>query len=228
MSRRWDINSSQAYANPGARDGLRAWNTVLKTKSNIQLISWQVLKTNNRLICNDWKESAERLLKDNLFFSLISFRALGARDFSCAAHGVGLWPKMCRPTLKLPARAWKKLSYQGTNVAKRWAFNVQQTLFQQYHANEHEMDISVSLYIPHALGTNTQYPRVVSNISPTQCNAKGGISRDFLLKTPQNYSTEDQMWYAPKCLQHLEVDGLQNGFRLIEFYEQHDEYPVIR
>ena len=36
------------------------------------------------------------------------------------------------------------------------------------------------------------------------------------------------MWYVPKCLQHLEVDCLQNGFRLIEFYEQHDEYPVIR
>ena len=36
------------------------------------------------------------------------------------------------------------------------------------------------------------------------------------------------MWYVPKCLQYLEVDGLQNGFRLIEFYEQHDEYPVIR
>ena len=89
------------------------------------------------------------------------------------------------------------------------------------------MDISVSLYIPHALATNTQYPPVVSNISSTQCNAKGGISRDFLLKSSQNYSTEDQIRYAPKCLQHLEVDGLQNGFRLIEFYEQHDEYPVI-
>ena len=82
--------------------------------------------------------------------------------------------------------------------------------------------------MPLALGTNTQYPRVVSNISSTQYNAKGGISRDFLLKSPQNYSTEDQMWDAPKCLQHLEVDGLQNGLRLIEFYEQHDEYPVIR
>lgn len=55
------------------------------------------------------------------------------------------------------------------------------------------MDISVSLYIPHALGTNTQYPPVVSHISSTQCNAKGGISRDFLLKSSQNYSTEDQI-----------------------------------
>ena len=81
---------------------------------------------------------------------------------------------------------------------------------------------------PLALGTNTQYSRIVLKISTTPCNAKIRISRDYLLKSPQNYSTEDQMRYAPKCLQHLEVDGLQNGFRLIEFYEQHDEYPVIR
>lgn len=90
--------------------------------------------------------------------------------------------------------------------------------------------ISIPVYPP-----CTRYKHAVStcrlehmqHTQHTQCNAKGGISRDFLLKSSQNYSTEDQIWYAPKCLQHLEVDGLQNGFRLIEFYEQHDEYPVI-
>lgn len=61
----------------------------------------------------------------------------------------------------------KKLCYQGTKVAKRWAFTIQQTLFQQYHANENEMDISVSLYTPmHSVQTRsihvssqTHFPR---------------------------------------------------------------------
>ena len=55
------------------------------------------------------------------------------------------------------------------------------------------MDISVSLYVPHALGKNTQYQSIVWNIFSTQCNAKIGISSDYLLKSPQNHSTEDQM-----------------------------------
>lgn len=33
--------------------------------------------------------------------------------------------------------------------------------------------------------------------------------------------------HSPECLQHLEVDGLKDGFRLIKFYQQHNKYSVI-
>ena len=126
------------------------------------------------------------------------------------------------------ARMKKKLCYQGTKVAKRWAFNVKQTLFQQYHANEHEMDISVSLYTPmHSVQKHAVSTHCLECIFHAM--QRHDWNRSWLSsEITQNYRTEDQMWYAPKCLQHLEVDRLQNGFRLVEFYEQHDEYPVIR
>ena len=58
--------------------------------------------------------------------------------------------------------------------------------------------ISILVY-PHALGTNTQYPRIVSNTFSTQCNAKVGIGRDYLLKSPQ--ITAQRI----KCDTHLNV-----------------------
>ena len=39
MNIRWEISSSQAYANPGARDGFRAWSTVLYVCKTWKLIA---------------------------------------------------------------------------------------------------------------------------------------------------------------------------------------------
>ena len=62
-------------------------------------------------------------------------RVLGARDVSCAAHGRGIWTEevsanteASRARMKKKIRKIKNSAAQGKKVAKRWAFNVQQTL----------------------------------------------------------------------------------------------------